>query len=657
MCCSGASVCSSARLVPGVLVLVLGAWAAGCGGGHSSSVPGTPDGGTPDGGTPDAGMPTLTITSPTPGEEIDGSTSPMITVAGTLTDANPDAQLHLFVDGTEAPLGAGGAFSVDLTPQFGINHIVVEASDDFSPLAQKEMDVMWAPGYLAPNAGTTQFDFSDAILLRIGQRFFDDGLPLDLTPDGMGNVTAQDLADILQLVLLDADLGSLVTNPVISSSALSLSVTGVTVGNVGVAVDLYDPPGTDDAGLNLSLDIRDATIDTSGWANLGGNCTAGVGPDCKSLDGTITTRVLVNASIELSRDPMSGAYTAQTTNFTVDLLNPANNGGCTNRICGTFTDPDVQAVFAVASSGLYSEIQSLVQDQLVGQLTNLLPSLLGDLLLQIDGALADLSFTLDTGLGNPITVDLQSQITSLETVPGSLGYLTAHFDASVGTPNTPVHPASLGAPQADTMPMPPFTTLGRLQLAVRQDMINGLLHSLWNSGMLDLQVSLGSVTADVSAKLPPVVRDTPLGAPCYVDGQPCDVVLQIGQLELDALGQRFGINAEAGARIELSGGRVSLAIQATPTVTVWPLSDTSGTVTPELIQQLVTTTVWPMLFDSLGSSLSFPLPLPALSDLGIGTIAPALSSATLDLSASQRIDVQSGYLGLVADLSLTAPAP
>jgi hypothetical protein len=194
---------------------------------------------------------------------------------------------------------------------------------------------------------------------------------------------------------------------------------------------------------------------------------------------------------------------------------------------------------------------------------------------------------------------------------------------------------------------------------MRQDFLNALLHALWNAGLVEGQLTLGGLAATVSAKLAPVIRATPASSPCKLDGERCDVLLQLGQIEvkLPSLAQSFGINASAGARIEVNGGTVSLTIQKVPELRVWETSAVPGALTPDVVRDLVTSLVWPKLFGTLGDHLMIQLPLPDLAALGLGDLAPGLANAQLQLQARQRPSFTAGQIILGADLSLATPPP
>jgi hypothetical protein len=222
-----------------------------------------------------------------------------------------------------------------------------------------------------------------------------------------------------------------------------------------------------------------------------------------------------------------------------------------------------------------------------------------------------------------------------------------------------VHPTSKGAPRIDANPAMPSAITSGVHLGLKQDFLNALLHALWNNGLLEGAATFGGINATVSAKLPPVVRPTPLASPCKIDGERCDVILQLGQVEvgLADFEQSFGVNATAGASIKVENNTIALVIQMEPQLTVWETSPEHGLLTPIAVRDLIQKLVWPELFGAIGDNLSITLPIPDLATLGLGNLAPGLMNAKLELLMRQRPNVSTGFLGLGADLELATPQP
>jgi hypothetical protein len=306
----------------------------------------------------------------------------------------------------------------------------------------------------------------------------------------------------------------------------------------------------------------------------------------------------------------------------------------------------------------------MIQSTLIPTFTDKIPPLLESLLGATDQLLKNQMFTLDTSLGTPVTLALDGKIGGLDVAPGPAigvtpGHVTVRQHVSIATANTPIHTTSRGAPRAASPAMFPPTNTSALSLLLSQDFLNAMLHSLWNSGLLEGNASFGGLTAQVSAKLPPFGRATPDESPCAIDGNRCDLILELGQVEvtLPDFEQSFAINAQAGARVVVDGNTVSLVIEQVPTLTVWETSEVPGRLTPDAIKDVVANVVWPQLFGAIGDKLHITLPIPDLATLGLDQLSPNLANAQLQLDVHDRASVATGYLGLGADLQLSTPHP
>jgi hypothetical protein len=260
---------------------------------------------------------------------------------------------------------------------------------------------------------------------------------------------------------------------------------------------------------------------------------------------------------------------------------------------------------------------------------------------------------------------LDGKITALDAVAGPAigqtpGHVTVHQHVSIQTSAaSPVHPTSRGAARISAMPALPPTNTSGLNLLLSQDFLNALLHGLWNSGLLEGTASFGGLSAQVNAKLPPLVIPTPDSSACEIGGARCDVLVQLGELEvqLPDFEQSFAIAATAGARVVVVGTTVSLVVQQKPDLVVWETSAQPGRLSSGAVSDIVANVVWPQLFGALGSNLKITLPIPDLSALGLDSLSPSLANAQLQLDVRQRASVTAGYLGLGADLQLQTPHP
>jgi hypothetical protein len=606
--------------------------------------------GSPKTTTPKPATVTVAITSPTPGAELLASDQPMITVTGTVTtsDANVGV-LGAWVNGTLVSLDSSGAFTAQVAPSVGVNHIVVDAGDGFGTFATQQLDVMWAPDYLSPNANATGFTVPDALALYLGQRFFDGrllGTTLDLTADP---VIAHDLAASLELILWDIDLASLLSGGLhvqTGSSQLNINIPSATPAEIIVDAQVVTTSGP---AVDLTIDLNGVFLATTGTFVTGGKTM--------QVAGGISADMHASAHVVLGVGA-DGSIAVSVTNTTavVGPLEPSFTGPDGNTLDGFIT---------VGNNDFRTLIQNIIQAQLIPTFTSKIPPLLATLLGATDKLLKNVTFTLDAMLGGtPVNVTINSTIGGLDVAAGppigvSPGHVTVPQVVQIATASTPIHASTRGAARIGAPPIVPPTDTAALDVLLSQDFLNALLHSLWNSGLLEGQTTVGGLTAMVSAKLAPVAIPVPDASPCAIDGVRCDLVLQLGQVELTLpdFQQSFAINASAGARVVVSGTTISFVIEQAPTLVVWETSAVPGRLSPDAVTEIVANVVWPQLFGAIGDKLHVTLPIPDLAALGLDALSPKLANAQLQLDVHDQAAITAGFIGLGADLSLSAPHP
>jgi hypothetical protein len=587
---------------------------------------------------------TLTVTSPAPGAELAAAEHPTIAVSGMVSTTDPARGAPLlWVNGVRVDAVAG-AFTAELAPDVGINHIKIEAGDGIGDPVARELDVMWAPGYLPPVSGQTGFDLAGALELRLGQRFFDArllGTALDRTTDP---VVARDVASALELILWQVDLAGLIPGGIHTGqggTSLDLTIPSVAPSDIVVDARIVDEPGP---AIDLTIDLIGVFLATRGSFTFSGRTLA--------VDGGITADLHATARLSLGI-AADGSIDVGVTGATASVgpLVPGFQGA---------DGEELDALITLGGADFRTLVEGLLADQLIPTFTGRVPPLVETLLGATDQLLDGVRFTLDAGVGTPVMLQLDGHIGALDVATGATsGHVTVRQDLAVRTSGAPIHPASRGAPRVDAATGAPVFDTSGVHLVMREDFLNALLHALWNAGLLEGPLSSGGLSATVSARLPPVVRPTPASSACKIGGERCDVVLQLGQLEvqLPSFSQSFAINASAGARIEVNGSMVSLAIQDTPELRVWETSPTPGKLTADSVRDLIARIVWPQLFGAIGTQLAIQLPLPDLAALGLGDLAPGLANAQFMLQARQRPSVTQGQLVLGADLVLATPPP
>jgi hypothetical protein len=600
-------------------------------------------------GPPQPGQVSLAVTSPSAGAELDGAEAAMITVTGTVATTNSAyGTLRAWVDGVAVELDDSGAFTAQVAPVVGINHIAVDATDGLAEPIRKELDVLWAPAFLPTVAGTTGFEVPDGLDLYLGQQFFDArrfGTTLDLSTDP---VVAHDLASALELILWNIDLASLLPGGLhvgTGNAALDVAIPSATPTQILVDARIVDAP---DPAIDLSMDLNGVFLATTGSFQYG-NTTLQVAGGL-SADMHASARLTLGVSGD-------GAISVGVTDVTA-IVGP---------LVPMFTGPDADTLdgfIAVGNNDFRLLVENLIKQQLIPTFTDRIPPLLESLLGATDKLLDNVTLTLDAKLGTPVTLSLDGKLDMLAVVPGPAigeapGHVTVRQRVAIATTGAPVHPGSRGAARTSAQPALPPTNTAALQLLLSHDFLNALLHALWNGGLLEGTTTVGGTTANVSAKLQPVVIPLPDDVACEIDGVRCDVLLELGQVEVELpdFAQRFAIDARAGARVVVDGTTVSLVIQDAPDVTVWEISEVPGRLSTEALRELVVNAVWPTLFGAIGDQLHITLPLPDLAALGLSQLSPNLANAKLELAVRPHAAVSDGFLGLGADLQLATPHP
>lgn len=570
-----------------------------------------------------AAPPKIEIFTPQGGAMLDSTADPSIEVTGRVTDTFGEPQA--FINGVALALDADGNFTAEVTPRFGINHIEVSATDGLHPQTSTlAVDVMWAHDYQPQGDPPVAFD--EAVALRLGQLFIDDRVPVVTGADGTR--MTHDLADIMSLVIQHFDLTDQIPNPVIDESSFTLSVPSVAIGKPDLQIDIVD------GGLELFVRIPQILATTEGAFVFDGTTL--------SLDGSLMAGM--SALILISVEKLPG----EDVNVVVDSLSVAIESATPQ-----FASPEANAIFALASSVLRRTLEEMLIDALEGSFINEIPALLANVFTTLDETLSGIEVPIDTGLGAPVDLSIDGGLRGIDAVYRE--HITAMLQLEANTSVTNTYPDARGVPLLFPVAEQPFFQQSRVQFGVRFALVNAILSGLWQSGLLEAdvtdQVPLVS-SAILSAKLPPVMRPPS-------DGEPHDLVIELGQVEVsvELQGQTdvFGVNISAGVDFGISQGAIGLGVGATPRIHTWLIDTTGETsrLSPTALRSLIETGLWPQLMDAVASGLEIPLPAPDLS--GLGDIAEPLAGLTLEYLQTRELAIRSGWIVLDATMQGTLP--
>ncbi|QDG54092.1 hypothetical protein FIV42_26130 [Persicimonas caeni] len=582
----------------------------------------------------DDAPPTVEVISPAPGEWLNPGTAAEITVEGKVTDTHSD--VHAFVNGRGVDLDDQGNFTTTIDAEFGINHIEVVATDGrTSATGQALLDVLWAPNYYATanTASETAFGFDDGLVLDLGQRFFDDG-QAPQQPDETTYMT-DDLVDILVLLVKNIDFMSQIPDPVLDTESGQLRITDLALGEPQVMLELTD------GGAEMFIWIPDVELTTQG----------GISFDQQVLDltGSIDAEIAGFASLSIDKPGAGQQFVANVDEVDISIQSAESN----------FASPEANAVFALAESALRGKIEEMVIGTLRSQFVDELPTLLTDALNSIEQQLTDLSFDLDTEFTDPLTITLNGEVSDFATTYRNS--MTATIGTNITANQPPALTTSPGIPLATsyTEELPLFES-SRAQVGVRLALLNGLLHTLWETGFLEIDLTdlmpdqYAGITeqANLSVKLQPVLSRPKAG-------EPYDFILRAGQMEIEAdLANQtdvYAVNLEVGILMSLADNAISITVPDEPQVTTWVKSTTGdrSVLNANAIKSLVLGQVWPQIEETLKQGLSFELPVPSLS--GISDLAPTLTALEVEFLLNRPVDYRNGFIIFDALLQGTLP--
>lgn len=577
----------------------------------------------------DSGAPNLEVTTPTPGQELGGDGATMIEVSGSVADTR---DVQVFVNGELAEVDAMGMFTHMLSPLFGANHIEVVASDGVTEDSRVEMDVLWADRYTpAVVDDRPAITLDDALVLQLGQNFFDDGSPLDRMAEPL---RTEDLADIFELVLLSADFRSFLPDPVVDSApTLTLRVTEVRIDDVEVIVEVVE------GGIELFARIGTLDADTAGNLDFEGAAL--------DLGGGLSASLAAFAHVDISKAGPEAPVESAVSELTVAI----------ESIEGRFTAEEANAILRLAEGLLRSTLEAELEDAFSDSLLDAIPAVLSDALGSLDTALQGQTIPIESELFPAVTLNLDGRLASLDSQYRR--FMRAPLQMTVGTDSAVTFPDSRGAADFVAAADPLFESTP-VQLGVKVALMNGLLHALWNSGLLEIDAGallpedLAGVVmnAELSGKMPPVIRPT-RGAETE------DLVLVIGQAELslEALGAttRFGVTIEAGTSLDIVDGAVVLNVSDEPFIRVWIIESTatSPPIDEDSLRSILLEQLWPSLQEAIIGGLTIDLPTLEVGDLT--SVAPDLAGFALDIELSNPLDVRED--AVVLDILLVGSTP
>ena len=572
----------------------------------------------------------IVIESPSPGDQIDGAESDAISVEGYVNIGHDVQSLH--VNGDHAAVDDDGNFSYKMTPEFGVNTIEVRAFDGIDDEDHTaSVSVLWAPGFQEVDLDDgISASFNDGLLLTLGQNFLDDGEPY--TEISESEILTEDLADILRLVLERVDVTSQIPDPVVDSDALMLQIPDVHLGEPNVELV------STNEGIELFGQIPQLRAETQGFIQIS--------DETIDLEGHLDAIVSLFATLEIEKGSADDDFEVDLGEFELALEETDPN----------FEDDEANAVFEVADSVLRDQLEEVLLESVDLSFIDVLPDTLVEMLEGLEEAIAEQQFDIALAGGDPLQVDFNGQIEQFTPIAGE--GLTGYISAETTIDADPVYPDTPGIPllEPEAVESPLFAE-SRVQIALDFAVLNNIFYSLWNAGLLGIDVTdldapiIDNLIAEGHAEglLPPVISPP-------TRGEPYDVMLDIGQLELelDWLDQpehdRYGTSISIGADLNVVGELITIDLADEPEVDVWIIetSEDEPFMTKNETRALIKSAVWSDIEDEIGDNIGFGLPLPELDVLE--PFAPELADMQLGVRMNRSPDIRNGYLVIDATL-------
>ena len=533
--------------------------------------------------------PVITVAYPPRGATLVNTA--FVDVTGEVTSGAGDI-VELTVNGEPADT-LGPSFSASISPVFGGNTLVIEATDSLGTTRKHVQAFHWAPSYLAPDAKA-----QPGIGIWMAQETIDDG-DHSLPPD--------DLATIFELIFAGYPLNGLVDGKVAETSILGadydVNVSNFSAGPRSVSLDALDGK----LGMTAVIDDIYADVDlvTGAWF-------------APNYPGYVTIEEVVVTG-DVSIEVQGHQLVASLESISVQIVNEDFNfdSGVVNFLLGWLAD--------IFIGGLIGELEQTFEGEFASQLEPLLADALGTLAFStsfdmpsLDPNGESISVALTTDFEdvavNPSGAEFQLRASATSVDANSYDNLGAVERSACG-----------GGEQVMDLPM-----AGPFEIGFSDDTFNLLLYAAWQGGLLEFtvppemlaDVDLGqfglspdALNIEMSGMLAPVVSDCANG----------DLVLHVGDLKvlatMDLFGQSLDVEMyasfSAGVSLSVADGVLGIAIEEIESLESQISIVQEDLVASEVaIAALIDENLVPALLGALGGGAlgGFPLPEIALSD-------------------------------------------
>ncbi len=548
--------------------------------------------------------PAVTVTFPLRGATLSG-TKPSVTVEGIAQDAIAGIA-EVRVNGDAAQLNPDGSFTKIIVPKWGLNILEVVAEDGGGTITTITQSFYYSDHWypLSPSIPYVP----DAVKLWMSEDFIDDGYHNPTHPD--------DLATILEAVVGDLDLGSLLGDASDIGGGYSLEINNIGFNPPKLALDPQF------GGLDIVMEVKNLYL----GIKLKGECKV-LGVDlCPDFSGSVSVDKMIIMA-DLLASAIEGVMDVALVNADV-VMNHIDVD--INGILGWLFDWLIDFLVTIFSG----QIEDLVKDELADSLGDTLADLFASLAIS---ETIEIPALLPGMMPAALTFDMILWTMQFTPDGGNIG-MAARAIIGKATPHNIMGSIGRGTclqglPTQYTLP-----GNDEFEVGLYDDLLNEMLAAIWYGGVLNLSMdeeTLGdslsvdglpvdSMVVTTNPYLPPIING------CTSDGL---LKLQLGDCFVDAeidpilFGGKDSMGVflflEVSAEIYLTetdeGPAIGLILHEVETLKYhWAYVPTPFIGNEQILEDLVDSQlIEPLVQDIIGAPLAeFPIPELSMSDLG-----------------------------------------
>lgn len=511
-----------------------------------------------------------------------------ITVTGTVQSGAGDIT-SLLLNGVELSVGDDGSFSHQMTPIVGGNILVFEATDSWGTTRKRVQSFLWSRRYRAPTEPKNG-------MVTEGLGIF---LSQDVLDDGEREAPPNDFAGIFELVMASIDMMDAIDNPVVATTLYDVHITSISYEDPSVYLD------SNDGRLTLTI-VMDKRI------NPGSDVRFRAGLFLDTLwdeNGSFTaTRVTITADVALAVDDNHNIVAT----VADDEISVVIEGGDFS-----FDGFIVDAIASLFRNSLVSTMETEFASAIQGQIEPILEDALGGLAFD-----QVIPFPKLNDSESSIEVRLVTDFEEVDIAEAGITFIEragAYADDENSYDNRGAMARSGCALGTQTLPMHDDAAL---EIGLTDDLLNELLYSAWQGGMLefvippemlgdlDLPAGVSDLTMVATGMLQPTAAD------CNADGE---LRLFVGDLRVDASMSVLGSPLDVVIYASFEGGLELSAGESEVNMTMTDISqlETEITIVQDSLvslesefESLIAESLVPALLGALGGDTlgGFPLP-------------------------------------------------